>query len=241
MGGDKTEQPKISEVAISPAVMIFPSASTAATAAFPKNAAKAATKPLVEILKHIPITAVLEVPEPAAKRLIQLHDHALQRFARRTVGLAAKTIFQLLEALLSRPVFLAPKFEPQKRKALHARVHDPRLRRVQREAGVCHPRLNKRQSRFRSVACATQHHKVVCVANHFIATLGQQMVQRIEIHVTQQRTENSPLRRSGCRSPFIHAVQNTGCQKRLDQRQQAAVGDLRFQLSQQLHFGFAFS
>ena len=191
MGSDKTEQPKISEVAISPAVMIFPSASTAATAAFSQNAAKTPTKPLIEILKHISITAVLEVPKPAAKRLIQLHNHALQRVTRCAFGFVAETVFQFLKTLLPRPVFLAPKFEPQKRKALHARVHDPRLRRVQREAGVCHPRLNKRQSRFRSVACATQHHKVVCVANHFIATLGQQMVQRIEIHVTQQRTERS--------------------------------------------------
>ena len=72
MGCDETEQPKIREVAISPAMMICSSASTAAAAAFPQDAAEAATKPLIEILKHIPITAVLKVPKPAAKRLIQL-------------------------------------------------------------------------------------------------------------------------------------------------------------------------
>ena len=78
MGSDKTEQPKISEVAIPPALMIVPSASTAATAAFSQDAAKTPTKPLIEILIHVPIAAVLEVSEPAAKRLIQLHNHALQ-------------------------------------------------------------------------------------------------------------------------------------------------------------------
>ena len=95
MGGDKTEQPKLSEVAISPTLMIFSSASTAA--AFPQNAAETTTKPLIEILKHIPVTAVLKVPEPAAKRLIQLYDHALQGVSGRAFGLPAKTVFQFLK------------------------------------------------------------------------------------------------------------------------------------------------
>ena len=187
MGCDKTEQPKISEVAISPTLMIFSSASSAAAAAFPQDAAETASKPLVEILKHIPITAVLEVPEPAAKRLIQLHDHTLQRFAGRTFGLAAKTVFQLLNTLLARPVFLAPKFESQKCKTLHARVHDPRLCRMQSETGISHPRLDNQQDRIGSFPCATQHHKVVCVPNHLIATLSQQMVQWIKIHVNSAK------------------------------------------------------
>ena len=130
MGCDKTEQPKLSEVAITPALMIFSSASSAATAAFPQKAAKTPTKPLIEILKHVPITAVLKVPKPAAKRLVQWHNDALQGVPGRAFGLAAKTVFQLLDTLLAGPVFLAPKFESQKRKALHARIHDPRLRRM---------------------------------------------------------------------------------------------------------------
>jgi hypothetical protein len=99
MGCDKTEQPKVSEVAVTPALMIGPSASTAAAAAFPQNAAKGG--------------------------------------------------FQLLNAFLSRPVLLAWEFETQVSKAFHTRVHDPSLRRMQRETGGSHPRLHKGQSRNR--------------------------------------------------------------------------------------------
>jgi hypothetical protein len=165
--------------------MIFPSASTAATAAFSQNAAKTTTKPLIKILKYIPITAVLEVPEPANKSLIQLHNHALQRFPRCPFGFAAKTVFQLLKTLPPRPMFLAPKLEPQKRKALQPRIHDSRLRRMQRETSRSHPRQNHQQSRFGSFTRVTQHHKVVGLPNHFDASVRQQMVQWIEINVTQ--------------------------------------------------------
>ncbi len=191
MGCDKTEQPKVSEVAVTPAVMICPSASTAAAAAFPQNAAKSAAKPLVDVLIHGPITAVLEVPEPAAKRLVQLHDHALQRLPGRTSGPASKTVFQFLETFLPWPVFLATKFVSQERKAVHTRVHDPRLCRVQRETGFRHPLLNQRQCRFRSFPCATQNHKVVCVPNHFDAGFRHEMIQWIEINVTQQGAQRS--------------------------------------------------
>ncbi len=173
MGCDKTEQPKFSEVAVSPALMICSSASTAAAAAFPQNAAEAATKPLIDILVDIPIAAVLKVAEPAAKRLVHLNDHALQRFPGRASGLGAKTVFQFLKTLSARPVFLASKFISQKRKALRAGIHNPCLGRMQSETGISHPRLNHHQSRIGRFTGATQHHKVVCVTNHFDTGISQ--------------------------------------------------------------------
>ena len=234
MGGDKTEQPKVSEVAVTPAVMIFPSASTTAAAAFPQNAAKAAAKPLVEIPKHVAIAAVLKIAKPATKCLIHLDDHALHGIPVRTFRFAAESVLQLLEALAPGPVFLAPKLETQKREALHTRVHGPCLALVQRQAGCGHPRLNQRQSRIGGFARTTQHHKVIGISDHFKTGIGHQVVQWIKIDVTQQGTENSSLGRSGSRSPFVSTIHNAGMQEAPDQRQHAAIGDLRLQLCQQL-------
>lgn len=87
--------------------MIFSSASAAATVAFPQNTAEATTNPLVEFHIHIPVIAVLEVTKPAAERQVQLSDHAFQGIPIRALGFTADSIFQLLDAFLTRPVFLA--------------------------------------------------------------------------------------------------------------------------------------
>ena len=103
-----------------------------------------------------------------------------------------------------------PETRNQKREALHAKVHDPRLALVQRQAGCGHPRVDLLQSRLRGLAGAAQHHEVIGITNHLKAGVGRQMVQGGEVVVAQQAAENSPPRRSEGRSPCVTAYQNDG-------------------------------
>ena len=66
-------------------------------------------------------------------------------------------------------------------------IDQPRLGRVQRQAGLRRPALHLGQRRGRFGRAATQHHEVVCVAHHLIAPLGHQVVERVEVDVAQKR------------------------------------------------------
>ena len=72
-----------------------------------QETAKPHPNPSVQIFVERSATAVLEVCEPAAERPVQFRDDRRQRDPRRPFRFRSHRIFQLPDALLPRPVFLA--------------------------------------------------------------------------------------------------------------------------------------
>ena len=246
MGCCQTEQPASGEKGIRPGEAGGLIASNPATArSTTQQTAKPHAEPAVEIGVHRSPRAVLEIVEPATKRAVHVDDDPLKRTTTCSTRLRPKRVLQFLETLLPRPVFRAEEVVPQKTETLGPRIDDLCFRRMQRQTVVCHPCPNQFLSSlsfFRRVArnhppravCfgeaiaqrssiirATPRQDnpaspVVCVTNHIETTMSHQMVQRIEIDVTQQRTENRALRRTGDWNPFLRTVHDARLQKRFD-------------------------
>src|SRR5688500_3280078 len=103
MGLRQTEEPLLGEVGVGPALVIQPPTSASAFAAFPQDAAQAASDPAIEGEK-LPPPMVLEVLEPATQRPVQRPEDLAQRVPICPLRLGANRGLELGGALLPGPV-----------------------------------------------------------------------------------------------------------------------------------------
>lgn len=89
----------------------------------------------------------------------------------------------------------------------------------------CRPVLH-RQGRGCFLRASAQHHKVVRVAHHREALRGDQMVERVEIDVAEQRAADRPLRGALFGGAFLEPVEHSLFKEGCDQRQDATVRHL---------------
>ncbi len=125
---------------------------------------------------------------------------------------------------------------PEEVKTFDSCIDQSRLRRMQRQAVFSHSRLDQLQRASRLFSRATGWHGLrLCEGRGEVAIMrpplpsqsvrdvpprpGHEMVQRVEIHVAQQWTEDRSLRSHRSRRPLIRAVQDVRLQELLDQRQ----------------------
>ena len=184
-----------------------PSATATAFAAFAQDAPQTHAEPAVQRREHDAVRLCWKYANQPRKRPIHVGDDALQRLCPTCDASSRRSVsFSFSRLFVAGPVAMplgAAKVIAQEVEAVRARVHDPRLRRMQREAVVRHPRLHQRQGPLGLFRRAAEDHEVVGVAHHLEARVGQQMVQRIEIDVAQQRTEDRPLRSAGLGRPLL--------------------------------------
>ncbi len=186
---------------------------------------------------HIPIhrrkrarPAVLEVSIPAAQTPVHAGHDGAQAPSVQTRGLRPHPVFQLHQALLPRP-FLAPlEVIPKEVKpAGDGHVDDPRLFRMQRQARFAYPVPHRRQGGLRLGLTATEDHEVVRLAHQFPARRRHLVIQRMEIHVGQQRTDHPALRRAPLGGlPAFGRLQHASPEETFHQRQHPSVGHARF-------------
>ena len=144
MGCDQTEQAQVGEVGVRPALEVSSVGVAATFAPFPEDRAEALPDETVQSFEHV-MVAVLEVGEPAAKRLVEGCDDRFQGFPYRAFRLLADRGLELLKALLADLMSGAVEVVSQEVKAGDARVDDAGFRGVQRQAVVGDPGLDDLQ------------------------------------------------------------------------------------------------
>jgi hypothetical protein len=102
MGLYKVEKPMVPKELIRPALMIMSPANTFEPYTLSQDASNPASHPTVNRWKS-PFFAMLEVLEPSSKGAIDIFDDHCRATAIAAPGLGADGIFELLEALASRP------------------------------------------------------------------------------------------------------------------------------------------
>src|SRR6266853_4486097 len=138
----QAEQPKLGKVGNGPSRLIgtvrfgtpFP------VAAFAQDASQPAAD---EAIFHAECrgAAVLEVFKPAPQRAVNVRDDLGQAVSRGPLGLRPDRVSELRPALGSRPAFAGLEVVAEKVKAVFAFVDQPRLGRMQRQAGLRRPLL----------------------------------------------------------------------------------------------------
>src|SRR5438477_11150755 len=91
----------------------------------------------------------------------------------------------------------------------------------------------KLQSPMGLVCRATEDHEVIRVTYHLESCLSHEVVQRVQVDVAEQRTENRALRRASLGGPRGQNIKNASFQEGFDQRQHADIGDSYFEANTQ--------
>src|SRR6266581_3126768 len=233
LGGSKREQPLRGKESIGPAPMIISPSTTTPFTAFAQNATQAHPDPLIQRPKRL-VVAMFEVSNPALCNSVDTRDDYLQALPIVALGQNPDFVLHLLQALLPRPFIATLEVIPKKVKAARFYgIHNPRLLRVQRQTSFRRPLLHQGQGPLSFCLTATQDDKVVGVPHHLNPLLGQQVVQRIEINVREQWTDDRPLRSTRFGLPPLHGFQHSLMQVCFNQCQHCSIRDLLFHPGEQ--------
>ena len=171
--------------------MVLSPAASFAPAVLSQDAAQAHTQPAIQRTKGGPV-AVLEVLEPAAKHWVEPGDYLAKTPPLGSARLVAQGVFELVQALLARPFQVSLKVITQEVKTpFLRRVHDPRLVRMHGQPVGLRPLDNEFQRPLGVGLVPALNDKVVRIPGHCVALRRQQMIQRIQVQVSQQRTDDS--------------------------------------------------
>ena len=72
---------------------------------------------------------------------------------------------------------------PKEVKTLACRVNNTGLFRMQRQAGLCRPRLHHLQRRMGFLGTSTQDHKIIRITHHLHAVFHHQVIQGVKVNV----------------------------------------------------------
>src|SRR3989454_10633194 len=196
MGSDKRVQPMRGKIGVGPALMIRSTSATTPVLAFAENTAQPHSHPAVLSFQRV-FLAMFEIIKPASQRLVHVLDDDRQGLSVSSPRLLADGVAHFLDTLRSGPFIAALEVIAKKVESTpYRRVHNTSLFRMQAQSvAVCpvlHPRKRLARFRFRMA----QHHEVIGITNHLYPSAPQQVVQRVEIDIGQQRRDNRSLRRS---------------------------------------------
>ncbi len=190
MGMAQGIQPMLVEVVVRPTLMIESTASAATARAATKNTSQAASDPTVEGGEGATIR-MLEVSKPATQRRIETPDDHRQTRPVVAFRFRADRVLEFLQALPPDVVTVLVEAVPQEVKNFDSHVHDFGFGRMQFQTVVGRPMLDELQRLGGFFRRAAQDHEVVGVAHHLETLCRQQVVQRIERDVAQQRREHA--------------------------------------------------
>ena len=190
MGGEQREQPLLGKEGIRPALVVRAAASAPASVTTAQKAAQSHADPRVQDLER-EATTVLKILKPASHGTIHIGDDRLQALSLRAPGFTPNRVFELPQTLPARPTGAVREVIAQKVKTLPlGGVHDSRFGGMQAQSRLGRPGLHLCQRRTGFSLAATQDHEIVGVPDHLEASLSQAVIQRIEIDIGQQRTDD---------------------------------------------------
>ena len=108
-------------------------------------------------------------------------------------GFLPHRVPELPQALLTWPAVVTLKVIPEEVKAsglLH--VHEMRFLGMQPEPSRRGPALYERERLLRILRGAAQDDKIIRIAHHLVARRGHDVVERVEIEIGEQGTDQSP-------------------------------------------------
>src|SRR6202045_1364624 len=171
---------------------------------------KRAQPPADKLVEHVKgaRVRVLEVFEPAVQQRIEISDDDRETLPACSSCLCPDAILEPVQALLAdkTPADFEPIAEELEPFPALPAVADMRLARMQTQAVVRHPGTYLCQGSVRLLAALTQNHEVVRIAHHPIAASCHQLIQRVQVDVSQQRADNCSLRSALSRRPSLQVL-----------------------------------
>ena len=236
MGFGHGEKSVRSEESVRPAAVIRAAAPhSRPLLLFPQYGSKPTTDKAVYHLEGKRI-CMLKVTKPSPQHRVEICDNGLDSHPLRTFGFGSDAIPQGLQTLTTYPSF--PGFEaiPQKFKALtrYSTISHMGLVRVQGQTVCLDPGAYFGQGRLRCLTTCTHHDKVIGIADHMIPFLTHQTIERVQIQIRKQRTNDRPLRRSADRCPLRKIAYDILLQVSLNQFEYPPVTDSLLHLGQQI-------
>ncbi len=133
---------------------------------------------------------VPEVAVPAPQGRVGLRNNLAQAPSIGALRQRTQFILQFLKAFLAWPFLAATKVPAQKVESLRARIDDARLGRMQSQPRFPGPLAQPLQHPFGLFFRATQHDEVVRIAYHRLTPSCHFVVQRVEVEVCQNWTND---------------------------------------------------
>ena len=191
MGRLQAEKPLVGEEGVGPTLMVRAASVSLQAEASTEDAAQPHPYPSVQSGKR-PLAAVLKVPKPAPKDRIELCDGQEQTLAGGPFRRRSDRVLELVQAFRSwsAGAFLEP--IAQEVEGFGLGVDQPRLGRMQGQAGFRRPLSHDFQGTGRVLRASAQDHEIIRVAHHLKAPIDHQVVERVEVDVAQQRADHAP-------------------------------------------------
>src|SRR6266508_2743001 len=199
------------KVCIWPSLIIATSSASASPLSASQDASESHPNPAIYRSKDVVMT-MFEVFKPAHQVSIQRGDDPFQALPVVAFGHATDAVFEFLQTLPSRPFLALLEMVSEKVKSSwRRRIHHSRFVWMQLQSCLCSPLLQQFQG---------------LPGFGFALTHNHQMVQRIQVDVGQQRTDDSSLRSSCFRFQFFAFTQHSLFEELADQLQNSSVGNL---------------
>src|SRR6266508_1704731 len=214
------------KVCIWPSLIIATSSASASPLSASQDASESHPNPAIYRSKDVVMT-MFEVFKPAHQVSIQRGDDPFQALPVVAFGHATDAVFEFLQTLPSRPFLALLEMVSEKVKSSwRRRIHHSRFVWMQLQSCLCSPLLQQFQGLPGFGFALTHNHQIVRIACHLKSRLFHQMVQRIQVDVGQQRTDDSSLRSSCFRFQFFAFTQHSLFEELADQLQNSSVGNL---------------
>ena len=208
MGIRKAKEPLVPKEAIRPAIVISTTTDPLALGSLANNRAQATANPAVYGRKGPPIT-VLEIAKPTSECGVDVIDDGSQTIAMVALGLGAEGILELLQTLLAGPTCatLEVVAEEVKSQTTNCGVDQTRLFRMKAQVLGRGQRLYMAEGLFGFSMAAAHDDKVIGVAHHLETSRGHGHIDRVQVQIGEQRTDDSTNAKDNLASTRLQTVQ----------------------------------
>ena len=225
----------LSEVGIRPALLIcIAVAHCRSLLLFSQNSSQSAADKSVCRFENIGIR-MFKITKPAAQHRVQAFNDALNAIPTGALGSGSDAIPQRFQAFLAYPAFASLESIAQKLKALswNQTISYMCLVRVKAQTVLRNPGTYLGKCRLSRSRTRTHHNKVVGIANHVVAFLTHQTIERMQIQIGQKRADHCPLRCAAGGRPAFKVADHILLQIPTDQIKQLPVADVHLHRSHQ--------
>jgi hypothetical protein len=192
MGFHEAEKPMCPKEFVGPTVMIVSTADTLKADTFAQNTSNPTSYPRILTGKG-PLVAMLKVFKPSSETAIHSFNDLRQAVAIAASSSRPNGIPEFSNTFLARPTRAALEMIAKKVKSFsrNPHIHQPGLFRMQSKTPIRRQLPNPFQGVTRLLLVSTDHHKIICVADHLKSGFCHGHIHRVQIQIRQQGTDDS--------------------------------------------------
>ena len=137
---------------------------------------------------------MFKITKPATQHRVQAFNDILNALPTGALGSGSDAIPHRFQAFLAYPAFASLESIAQKLKTLswNQTISYMRFVRVKAQTVLRNPGTYLAKCRLSRLRTRTHHNKVVGIANHVIAYLTHQTIERMQIQIGQKRANDAP-------------------------------------------------